>query len=359
VRTLLKHTSMIELAYVIRDWSNIRAEAAWLVGADGAEAAAREIGHWVPGFEPDLLLAGANAINDDAPLLTRIRLGRSVRARLRSFERRSRARARAVAIASFAQRARYQARGLSKGLTPGGGGAVIAFVGSEATGKSTMLSLTESWLRDQFTVRRVHAGKPPSTALTFVPNLMLPLLRALAPRQRTTHMTVSVPSDIEIVDPSEGASKPVPLLFAVRSLLLAHDRRALLRRAFADSANGMIVLSDRYPSSVVGTPDSPQLARFAAATSTSRLRRWMIDRESAIYADIPPADVVIQLCAPLDVTLERNRTRGKTEPEEFVRVRHALSSSMEFDHSRVHRFDTNQSEAETFALIRRTIWEAL
>ena len=359
VRMLLKHTSMIELAFVIRDWSNIKAEAAWLINTDDAHEAALEIGRWVPGFEPELLLAGADAISNDAPLLTRIRLGRRVRARLRSFERRSRMQARGVAITSFAQRALHKARGRTKGLTPGGGGAVIAFVGSEATGKSTMLSLTELWLRDQFTVRRIHAGKPPSTALTFLPNLVLPALRALAPRQRTTHMTVSVPPDVETVDPSEQASQPVPLLFAVRSLFLAHDRRELLRRAFADSANGMVVLSDRYPSSVVGSPDSPQLARFAATKSIGGVRGWLIGREAQICGDIPPADVVIQLCAPLDVTLERNRNRGKTEPEEFVRTRHALSSAMEFDHSRVHRIDTNEPAEATFALIRRAIWEAL
>ena len=44
------------------------------------------------------------------------------------------------------------------------GGVVVAFVGSEACGKSTLLAATEHWLRPQFAVRRVHAGKPPSTA---------------------------------------------------------------------------------------------------------------------------------------------------------------------------------------------------
>ncbi len=224
-------------------------------------------------------------------------------------------------------------------------GAVIAFVGSEATGKSTMLAETERSLAGHV-VRRVHVGKPPRTALTAVPNLFLPALRALAPGQRSTRV------DARHVERGEddGLRLP-PLLFAVRAVLLAHDRRALLRRAPAAAARGDVVLCDRYPSSATGAPDSPQLARWAGATSGRPLLSWLVRTETRWYADIPPADVVFHLQAPLDVTLRRNREREKTEPEELVTLRHRQAGMLRFDGSRVHRVDTTRPVDESVRFV--------
>lgn len=231
---------------------------------------------------------------------------------------------------------------------------MIAFVGSEATGKSTMLAETERALVEQVDVRRVHAGKPPSTALTRVPNSLLPVLRALAPGQRSTRVDAR---HVEHGD-DDGLRLP-PLFFAVRAVLLAHDRRALLRRAHASAAHGSVVLSDRYPSSVTGAPDSPQLARWAGATSGHRILSWLVRAETQMYADIPPADVVFHLWAPLDVTLQRNRDREKTEPEDLVRLRHRQAQTLRFDGSPVHRVDTTRPLQQSLHQVRDVVATAL
>jgi thymidylate kinase len=74
---------------------------------------------------------------------------------------------------------------------------------------------------------------------------------------------------------------------------------------------------------------------------------------------VPPADLVLQLTAPLDVTLERNRRRSKAEPEDYVLSRHARSSAQEFHGVRVVEVDTNRPADESIREIRRIIWEAL
>jgi thymidylate kinase len=233
-------------------------------------------------------------------------------------------------------------------------GAVIAFVGSEATGKSTMLAETERGLADGLEVRRVHAGKPPSTPMTAAPNLFLPLLRSLAPGQRSTRV------DARHVEHGEddGLRLP-PTLFAIRAVLLAHDRRALLRQAHAAASRGALVLCDRYPSSVTGAPDSPQLARWSGATAGHPVLSWLVRTEARWYADIPPADVVFHLWAPLDVTLQRNRDRDKTEPEELVTLRHRQAGTLRFDGSPVYRIDTtrplDQSLEDVFEVARKVL----
>jgi thymidylate kinase len=212
---------------------------------------------------------------------------------------------------------------------------LIAFVGSEATGKSTILNEVEGWLGRSHRVRRVHAGKPPSTPLTFLPHVLLPALRAVFPEQRTLRVE-------ERYEDGDGApERTFPLLFGVRSVMLAYERRALLVGA-ARSGAGTVVLSDRYPSEASGAPDGPQLAHLPLPRGRFSLRRVLARIEERLYRDIPTPDMVFHLSAPLEVTLARNAARDKQEPEDYVRFRHALSSRLRFDGAPVHAIDTDR-----------------
>jgi thymidylate kinase len=214
---------------------------------------------------------------------------------------------------------------------------LIAFVGSEASGKSTVLAELGRRLRRRHAVVRVHAGKPPSTVSTYVPHVLLPALRRLFPEQRTSRV-------VEERDRDAGAPRGTgfPLLFGVRSVMLAYERRALLRRAAASGA-GTIVLSDRYPSSASGAADGPQLAHLVPLGGGPSLRRTLAWVEDRLYRAVPAPDVVFHLTAPLDVVLTRNAARSKREPEEYVRFRHALSSKLRFDGVPVHVVDTDRA----------------
>jgi thymidylate kinase len=215
---------------------------------------------------------------------------------------------------------------------------LIAFVGSEATGKSTILSEVESWLGRSHRVRRVHAGKPPSTPITFVPHVLLPAIRALFPEQRTLRV------EERYEDDHASTRKTFPLLFGVRSVMLAYERRALISRAIR-SGRGTVVLSDRYPSDTSGAPDGPQLAHLPMPSGRFSVRRVLARLEGRLYRDIPAPDMVFHLTAPLGVTLARNAARDKREPEDYVRFRHALSSRLRFDGAPVFPIDTDRDLA--------------
>ncbi|MEZ4683881.1 MAG: hypothetical protein R2932_57695 [Caldilineaceae bacterium] len=49
---------------------------------------------------------------------------------------------------------------------PNGAGAVFAFIGPEATGKSTLVAATTAWLQASAKARSVHVGKPRAGWLT-------------------------------------------------------------------------------------------------------------------------------------------------------------------------------------------------
>ena len=361
LRMSLKHATMAELVLVRRDWENVRREAAWLVTDEARAEAEALLPVWLPAFDPGLFADARDALAAPASIVRRVVLGRRVRAALRPYARRGRLRAWFAEAGAFSGKALSRWRGSTKRLSPSAGGAVIAFVGPEATGKSTLLADAESWLGAHFTVRRVHAGKPPSTFLTAVPNLLLPALRSLFPGQRSTRVTANLAHlapDLEERAAIQSA-KPFPMLFGIRSVLLAHDRRTLLTRAYARAANGAIVLSDRYPSVEPGAVDGAQLGHHHGPVPRGALRRRLAALEARLYRDIPPPDLVVYLTAPLEVALERNRERGKSEPESYVLSRHARSSSLEFERTTVHRLATDRPLDEVTSELRRVIWSTL
>jgi thymidylate kinase len=356
LRMSLKHATLAELTLLLRGWDDVRREASWLA-TDEARGEARELLiAWLPAFSPDLFDQALEGLLEPARLWRRIVVGRRVRGQLRQFARRGRLRAWGAGVRAFTGKAMYHLRGTRKRLTLGEGGAVIAFVGAEATGKSTVLTEMERWLGRYLTVQRVHAGKPPSTPLTVVPNLLLPLLRSLVPGQRSTRVAERRHSAGR--GPC-GATEDFPLLFGIRSVLLAHDRKVLLTRVFASAVNGSIVLCDRYPSADNGAPDGAQLSSPGATTKEGGLRRWLVEREARLYRTIVAPDLAIYLTAPLETTLERNRNRQKVEPEEYVRSRHQRSSNLRFDGVPVRKVRTDRPLDEVLAEIRKLIWDVL
>lgn len=350
LRMMVKHTTAIELTLLARQRSNVRREVAWLMTDEALEEARKLAPVWLPQIDDALFREAVAALRDPAPAWRRVAVAYRVRHRLRSYARRPLLRARAVGAAKFAGVVSHRLTGSSKKLTPGAGGGVIAFVGSEATGKSTVIDRMQAWLGESYTVRRIHAGKPPATALTYVPHVLLPTLRRMFPDQRTTHIERRYGQD------ERPADRTYPLMYGVRAVMLAYERRALLTRAFARSADGTIVLCDRYPSSRSGAPDGPQLGHLRARDP---LRRRLTALETRLYDDIPPPDLVVHLTAPLDVTLARNAARDKTEPEEHVRFRHALSSDLEFDGVTVRRVSTDRPLEDVVREVKEAIWATL
>jgi thymidylate kinase len=240
-------------------------------------------------------------------------------------------------------------------MVPRSGGAIIAFVGSEATGKSSLLAEMSHWLGEHFAVEQIHVGKPKSTALTFVPNSLVPALRSKLPNYRLTHLEAQNVGKERL----EKSRPDYPLISAIRSVLLAYDRRLLLTRAYSRASNGTIVLSDRYPSLVNGAPDSPQLSDVPMSTNRYSVRNQLARMEARLYREIPPPDLIIYLSAPLEVTILRNASRGKKEPEDYVRWRHTRSSNLEFGRTPVCRINTDQPLEQTVLEVKRAVWNAL
>jgi len=355
LRIMLKHTSLVELILLARYWGEVKQEIKWLLETESIDQTLSLVNCWLPSIEADLFSECVAALKAPAPLFRRISLGLRLRSQLRIYARHSAIRAWLVGTRKFTAMLFRRLTRSQKELIPRSGGAVIAFVGPEATGKSTLIAEMSGWLGEHFAVEHIHAGKPKSTPLTIVPNLLVPALRSLFPGSRSTRLEAQYLYE----EPSEKPRTSFPLIFAIRSALLAYDRRSLLSRAYSRAANGTIVLCDRYPSSQSGAPDGPQLSQLPTSTAGYSIRHRLARIEAQLYRQIPPPDVVIYLNAPLEVALVRNAIRGKKEPEDYVRRRHARSANLEFEKTAVHKISTNQSFENTVLEVKKAIWNAL
>jgi len=355
LRMMLKHTSLTELVLLSRYWKQTQDEVDWLTEADALDKASDLVNRWLPALDVNLFLKCVKALKSSASLWQRVILGHRLRSRLRIYARHSTIYARLSGLHKFMIMLFRRLRRSQRDMIPLSGGAVIAFVGAEATGKSTLISSINHWLGAHFAVEKCHVGKPTPTALSVIPSLLLPVLRSILPNYRSTRIQAKYISSSQ----SEEPKKSFPLIFGIRSVLLAYDRHSLLTRAFGKAANGSILLCDRYPSVVSGALDSPQLSHFRVSSSRYSLRRLLANIEARLYREIPAPDLVVYLSAPLEVIVSRNSNRKKKEPEDYVRRRHTQSSNLDFGRTSVHRINTDQSFDRTVCKVKQLIWNDL
>lgn len=355
LRMMLKHTSLVELVLLQRYWHGVKKELTWLLDSGPILETRSLLKTWLPSIDEDLFLECIAALEGPAPILRRIYLGHQLRKQLKFYSRHSSVHAWFSGIQKFSLTVYRRLVHSQKSMSLQNGGAIIAFVGPEATGKSTLIKEMNRWLGEHFSVQQIHVGKPMSTFVSFVPNLFLPALRSIFPSSRSTH--ISSQSAHGDQQPKENSG--YPLIFAIRSALLAYDRWSLLSRAYSQASNGTLVLCDRYPSIKSGAPDSPQLAHLSITKDKYSLRRRCRNIETRLYRQIPPADLIIYLTAPIEVTISRNANREKTEPEDYVRWRHAVGSNLDFGDTPIQKINTDQPFEDSLLQIKRAIWNAL
>ncbi len=356
IRMMAKHASLLEYLLLRRrdrsGYMQLREELESLLEDDAAAHCSSLLADWLPAVDGKLFYECIDALQKDAPFVDRYRLSLRLRRQLKPYSRFSAAAAtlrRATIVLKHVTR-RFRRAGKSKQLASGG--ALIAFVGPEATGKSTLVQETVCWLSKVFDVSTAHLGKPPSTWLTFVPNLALPLLRKAAPEHRM--------SRVESMPREEDAAR-VSLLYALRSVLLAWDRRALAVKVRRKAAQGGIVICDRYPSAMIGAMDSARLRAPVDAGGRAKVLGFLARLENRLYRQIPPPDSVIRLTVPVEVAITRNQERQKKgkEADAYVLRRHTIDAVPTFPLSRTIELDSNQPRAQTIRTARQMVWESL
>ncbi|WP_373050353.1 hypothetical protein [Thalassovita aquimarina] len=227
------------------------------------------------------------------------------------------------------------------------GGVVIAFLGSDGSGKSTLREDTVSWLGQKLDVVPIYFGSGDG------PGSLLRLPLQIARRLVDKRAPSGTPSQRR--KGWRGRLRAIALIPWALSLGL--EKRAKHRRMIRARNRGMVVVCDRYPQDQFqGFNDGCLLGGLAA--SPSRLVRALAKWEARIYADArrSPPDVVIKLIASPEVALSR---RPEMSDEE-IKSRIAAVRALRFiDGTLVFEIDADQPLEEVVQSVRRLIWKVL
>lgn len=348
LRTLLKHGSVIEIIKVGRDFGEARAELSWLLQrADRTEADVL-LRQWFPlislsiGQMADCIALGS--------LPARIAMGLRVAWGLRHRRRLGHVAAFFSRIMRITRHYTVRARG-RRNLSLLSGGAWFALTGPKGTGKSTLVGLISKRLAKNLDVRVIHIGKPPASWLSAVPRMLVPAVRKAVPIE---HLS-------EYEKPERRADRRYSNLFVVGKWLVAYDRQRLLNRAMREMASGTIIISDRCPTTNSTGLDGSAFDDLAVAKARSSFQRWLMEKERSMYRRMPIPRVVLKLGAPLEIALERDRSRVKVGGPDPLAVqrRWNLECKAEYDKSCVCPVDTSGSIDETLRHALDCVWKAL
>jgi len=361
LRTFIKYSSLLDLMYLSRNSGDIRTELRWLQSGSDISEALYLVEKYCPVIDEHLFVECINTLNGTSSLIKRIMVAQRVRWRLRFYAKRvgsSRILAYVQWLWGQGQR-RFSGKRKNKMLHAGG--MMIAFVGTEATGTSTLVSACGGWLSDALAVKMVHAGKPPSSWLTLPVNIVLPVVRGVLPQLRTTRLE-GHNSSVSTTRSQLKVEGLASLIYAFRSVTLAWDRRQLLLKARRLAANGVIVICDRYPSETIGAMDSPYLRGNPKGGIISAVYNWLVRLEHRLYKQIPPPDIVLRLKVSIETAKRRNRERIKAgkETDTYIESRHRQGGEWHRSGTKyTYDIDTEHPLAETILSVKKTIWGSL
>lgn len=223
------------------------------------------------------------------------------------------------------------------------GGVMIAVVGPDGSGKSTVVEDLSEWLSWKLDVQKVYFGSGEGA----VSLLRYPISVV---RKRSGDSGGDTPSE----DGGKSRSFYMRAGRVLRALAISREKRKRLTRAWRARNRGMVVVGDRYPQAqVTGFNDGPLLDNLRG--STSRLKRFLGEREREVYelAQRNPPDLIIKL----DVEPSTAASRTDSSEKEVRRKAEAVES-LEFESETV-TIDANRPLEDVLLDVRREVWKRI
>jgi thymidylate kinase len=229
-----------------------------------------------------------------------------------------------------------------------GGGALVAIVGGDGAGKSSVVDGLSSWLGEHFATATVHLGKPPPSMTSFIYRCVVVAFRRGVGALRS----------------AGGQSRPSPVIGAPRipwtprlilHVLWARDRFRAYRRVRRRASRGVLVVTDRFPLHQIKLMDGP-IADPATEAARGRpflahLARW----EKVYYERIEDPDVVVVLRIDPDVAVARR----VDEDEDFVRTRCGEVWRVDWGGTGAVVIDAGRSRNDVLSEVKARVWSRL
>jgi thymidylate kinase len=227
------------------------------------------------------------------------------------------------------------------------GGAMIALVGGDGAGKSTVVDGLHTWLSKEFDTVKVHMGKPPWSWTTLAVRGTMKIGRSLG-LYPYTRSPIRYTFDINSV-----AFPGYPWL--LREFCTARDRYLAYTKARRFATNGGIVICDRFPLPQVQLMDRPQSERMTTTVRTNRFIRFLIEQEEKYYRPMTLPELLIVLKLDPEIAVQRK----PDEDAASVRARTTEIWELDWQQTHAHVIDASQSKAEVLSKLKALVWSEL
>ncbi len=230
-----------------------------------------------------------------------------------------------------------------------GGGAVIAVVGGDGAGKSTVVNGLHAWFSKDFAAIKVHLGKPPSSLTSSV-------VRRVWKRSVRGMMREPSVSGASLAASDGRSMSRRASARLVRQVTIARDRYLEYGRARRFADEGGIVVSDRYPLPEIKLMDGPLANKMLDTPGGSRLVKYFARRERNYYAKILDPDILVVLSVDPDLAVERKRG---IDDEEVVRSRCEEIRHVTWDRLPAIVVDAGRPAQDVLAQVTIAVWMRL
>jgi thymidylate kinase len=227
------------------------------------------------------------------------------------------------------------------------GGLLVAFVGGDGAGKTTVIEGVSAWFSSRFATEIFHMGKPLWSFRTFLVRGALKIGRLMGfwPYSR-------VPLDVR------DESNPIPFPgypALIRAVCTARDRFRTYVRARRLADQGRLVVCDRFPLPGHIHMDGPQI-EWMTRTSSSKSQGLRLRRiEEAYYRSIGRPDVLIVLRLDPETAIERKTDENPAS----VRVRSTEIWRKDWSGLGALKVDAAQTREDVLREIKNLLWARL
>ena len=241
-------------------------------------------------------------------------------------------------------------RPVLKGRGGTGGGVIVAFVGCDGSGKSTMVGESRKFLAPKLDVYPMYLGSGDgSSSLIRKPMKLVRDQVFGKARDRNT-----IAKKVRVGDDHPTAMSGAK---AVWALTLAAEKSRKLRTIMKARTRGMVVICDRWPQmQFPGELDGPRLTHWAEGNAVQRALAAYELRPYELARRFPP-DIVIRLDVDVDTAAQRRPEDGR----DSLAHRIDLVRQLEFTGSLFGPVenDGTQPPDKVLTAILRAIWSRL
>lgn len=289
------------------------------------------------------------ALQPDFSIWERVKVGQKVQNALKAYSRRTQFRDINLKLwrrlkSGFQQRLfkRVPKRRLAAG------GMIIAIVGGDGAGKSTVVNELYSWLSKDFQTIKVHLGKPDWSLTTISVRAILKIggLIGIYPYFNSPNLNShdSKPSISSGVYP-----------WMLREICTARDRYHTYVKAKRFAINGGLVICDRFPLSQIKLMDGPAIEQVINTKETIRFPKYLISLENNYYIPIIPPELLLVLRVNPEIAVQRKTDEESTS----VRERSTEIWGLNWEHTNARVIDASKSKADVLAEVKALIWSEL